>query len=85
MNFKPLKFAPALAAVALAAGCATHPTVSGGSQTTLLAGAVTVSTQSYAPAPAATIDVDTTKIAGQGTGSGTKVSVLWGLLTFHDY
>jgi hypothetical protein len=85
MNFKPLKFSLALALLTLAAGCSTQPTVSGGHKTTLLGGVMTVSTKSYEPVPPATLDVDTTKLAGQGSASGTKVSVLWGLLTFHDY
>ncbi len=59
MNFKPLKFSITLAMLAAAAGCTTHPTVSGGKTTTVLGGVM--------------------------TASGTRISVLWGLLTFHDY
>lgn len=85
MNFKPLRFFFTLALLVLASGCATHPSVSGGSNTSLLAGAITVSTKSYEPVPPATLDVDTTKLLGQGAPSGAKVSLLWGLITIHDY
>lgn len=75
----------ALAALVLAAGCATHTTASGGRETSVLGGAVTVATQSYQPPTAATIDVDTSKIVSKGDPSGKKVSLLWGLITLHDY
>lgn len=71
--------------VALASGCATRNTSSGGRETTLLAGAVTVSTNSFQPISPTTINVDTSKIAGSNGPSGKKVSLLWGLITLHDY
>lgn len=67
------------------AGCATRITASGGKETTLLGGAVTVATQSFQPAPATTVAVDTTKIVGQGNPSGAKTTLLWGLITLQDY
>ena len=67
------------------AGCATRTTASGGKETTLLGGAVTVATQSFQPAPATTVAVDTTKIVGQGNPSGEKTTLLWGLITLQDY
>jgi hypothetical protein len=75
-----------LAATLLAtAGCATRTTASGGKETTLLGGAVTVATQSFQPAPATTAAVDTTKLVGQGNPSGAKTTLLWGLITLQDY
>lgn len=85
MNFKSVKFFLPLALLALASGCATHPSVTGGSKTSLLAGALTVSTKSYAPVSPTTLDVNTSTLVGYGAPSGTKVSLLWGLITVHDY
>lgn len=68
-----------------AAGCATRTTPSGGKETTLLGGAVTVATNSFQPPAAQTFPVDTTKIVGLGNPSGTKTTILWGLITLHDY
>lgn len=79
---------PALAAVVLsllAAGCATRNTASGGKETTVLGGAVTVATNSFEPANPATVNADTSKIVGKTGPSGKKVSLFWGLLTLHDY
>jgi hypothetical protein len=79
---------PFLAAVALAAvlsGCATRSDSTGGKETTLLAGAMTVATDSFQPTNAATVDADTSKIIGRSGPSGTKVTLLWGLITLHDY
>jgi hypothetical protein len=75
----------ALALVLLASGCATRNTSSGGKETTVLGGAVTVATDSFQPATPATLDVDTTKLSGKDGPSGKKVSLFWGLLTFRDY
>lgn len=69
----------------LAAGCATRNTASGGKETSLLAGAVTVSSDSFQPVNPATVNTDTSKIVGKNGPSGKKVSLLWGLLTLHDY
>jgi hypothetical protein len=67
------------------AGCATRTTPSGGKETTLLGGAVTVATNSFQPPAATTATVDTTKLVGQGNPSGAKTTLLWGLITLHDY
>jgi hypothetical protein len=66
-------------------GCATRRTSSGGRETSVLGGAVTVSTASFQPTTPATVDVDTSKIVSTGNPSGNKVSLLWGLITLHDY
>jgi hypothetical protein len=75
----------ALALVLITSGCATRNTSSGGKETTVLGGAVTVATDSFQPATPATLDVDTTKLTGKDGPSGKKVSLFWGLLTFRDY
>jgi hypothetical protein len=81
-----LPTATALALVILASsGCATRNLSSGGKETTLLAGAVTVATDSFQPTNPATLDVDTSKMIGKTGPSGKKVTVLWGLITLHDY
>ncbi len=67
------------------AGCASRTTASGGKETTLLGGAVTVATNSFQPPAATTAAVDTTKLVGTGNPSGTKTTILWGLITLHDY
>ena len=74
------KFSLALilaATLSFFAGCATRTTPSGGKETTVLGGAVTVAPQTFA--------ADTTKIVGLGNPSGTKTTILWGLITLHDY
>ncbi|HVS51754.1 MAG TPA: hypothetical protein VHD62_05310 [Opitutaceae bacterium] len=82
----PLRIAAAAALASLAfSGCATHVTSSGGRETSVLGGAVTVSTASFQPPTPATVDVDTSKIVSNGNPSGGKVSLLWGLITLHDY
>ncbi len=73
------------AALLATAGCATRTTASGGKETTLLGGAVTVATQSFQPASATTAAVDTTKLVGEGNPSGAKTTLLWGLITLQDY
>lgn len=79
-------FLPAVASVTLlASGCATKTTASGGRETNILGGAVTVATNSFQPPTPATLDTDVSKIAGRGDPSGKKVSLFWGLLTFKDY
>lgn len=75
----------ALALVLITSGCATRNTSSGGKETTVLGGAVTVATDSFQPATPATLDVDTTKLTGKDGPSGKKVSLFWGLVTFRDY
>lgn len=69
----------------LASGCATRNTSSGGKETNVLGGAVTVATDSFQPTNPATLDADTSKIVGRKGPSGKKVSILWGLITLHDY
>lgn len=66
-------------------GCATRTNTSGGKETTVLGGAVTVSRDSFQPITPTTVSTDTSKIAGKSGPSGKKVSLFWGLLTFHDY
>lgn len=84
MKFKQLRFFASIALLALASGCAIHPTVSGGDKTILLAGAIDVTTKPYAPVPATSLDVDTTTLLGYGVPSEAKVSLLWGLISIHD-
>ena len=64
---------------------ATKTTATGGRETNLLGGAVTVASDSFQPTTPATIDADTSKIVGRGNPSGSKVTLLWGLITLHDY
>ena len=90
LNFVPhpshgFKVAAIVALLAVASGCATRNTMSGGKETTVLGGAVTVATESFQPTPPATLDADTSKIVGKTGPSGKKVSLFWGLLTLHDY
>lgn len=84
-----MKKIPALAALLVvllfASGCATRNTSSGGKETTVLGGAVTVATDSFQPVNPATLNADTSKITGKTGPSGKKVSILWGLVTLHDY
>lgn len=74
-----------LVATALLCGCATRHTSTGGKETTVLGGAVAVSNDSFQPPNPATLNADTSKIVGKNGPSGKKVSLFWGLLTFHDY
>jgi outer membrane lipoprotein SlyB len=83
MKIKAL--AAALVLVAFTSGCATRNTAGGGKETTLLAGAVTVSTGSFQPTPPTTVDADTSQIVGKNGPSGNKTTLLWGLITLHDY
>jgi hypothetical protein len=69
----------------LAGGCATRTTASGGRQTTVLGGAMTVESNSFQPSTPTTADVDTSKLASTGNPSGRKTTLLWGLITLHDY
>jgi hypothetical protein len=80
-----LLLASTLAVLVFASGCATRKTSSGGKETNVLGGAVTVATDSFQPPGPATLDVDTSKIVGKDGPSGKKVSILWGLITFRDY
>ncbi|MGH7947323.1 MAG: hypothetical protein ACREH8_16595 [Opitutaceae bacterium] len=80
-----LRLAGLLALVFIVSGCATRNTMSGGKETTVLGGALTVATESFQPTPPTTIDMDTSKLVGKKGPSGKKVSLLWGLLTLHDY
>ena len=69
----------------LCSGCATRTTASGGRETSVLGGALTVSTDSYQPPTPATLDVDTSKVISNGNPTGKKTTILWGLITLHDY
>jgi hypothetical protein len=80
-----LQLAALLALVALTSGCATRTNTSGGKETNILGGAVTVSRDSFQPVNPATLDADTSKIVGKSGPSGKKVTLLWGLVTLHDY
>jgi hypothetical protein len=80
-----LQLAASIAILVIASGCATRNTMSGGKETTVLGGAVTVATESFQPTPPATINADTSKIVGRKGPSGKKVSLFWGLVTLHDY
>ncbi len=80
-----LPLAAALSAALFASGCATRNTSSGGKETTVLGGAVSVASESFQPITPATVNTDTSKITGKNGPSGKKVSLFWGLLTFHDY
>lgn len=84
MNSKA-PFVALLIAAALVSGCATRTTSSGGKETNVLGGAVTVSKDSFQPTGPATLDVDTSKIAGKTGPSGKKVTLFWGLITLRDY
>lgn len=81
----PCALPAVLAGALLLSGCATKTTASGGRETNVLGGTVTVSTASFQPPTSATLDVDTSKLAGKGGPSGKKVSLFWGLITLHDY
>ncbi len=74
-----------LVSALLASGCATRNTASGGRQTSLLGGAVTVESNSFEPPASATANADLSKIASRGNPSGKKTTLLWGLITLHDY
>ncbi len=80
-----LLFSAALAALLFASGCATRTTASGGRETNILGGALTVSTNSFEPTNAATLGVDTSKLVSKGDPSGKKTTLFWGLITLHDY
>lgn len=85
MKQKLLLAAAVYSSILITSGCATRTTSSGGRETTLLGGAVTVSTNSFQPPTPATLDVDTSKLASKGNLSGNKTTLLWGLITLHDY
>jgi hypothetical protein len=80
-----LQLAALFALVAFTSGCATRTNTSGGKETNILGGAVTVSRDSFQPVNPATLDADTSKIVGKSGPSGKKVTLLWGLVTLHDY
>lgn len=80
-----LLLSAALATLLFASGCATRTTASGGRETTILGGAVTVATNSFEPTTPATLDADTSKLASKGDPSGKKTTLFWGLITLHDY
>ena len=83
---KSLLVSAVLAGVLFTSGCATRVTASGGRETNILGGAVTLSSNSYQPVtPATAADVDTSKFIGRGDPSGKKISLFWGLINLHDY
>ena len=86
MKIKFALLAAALAFALFSSGCATRVTASGGRETNILGGAVTVSTNSFQPpAPATALEVDTSKLISAGNPTGKKTTLLWGLITLHDY
>lgn len=73
-------------ALTFLSGCSTRNTTGGGKETTVLGGVVTVTTRSFEQPKATTVGtVDTTSLKPEGQPSGTKTSLLWGLMTFRDY
>jgi hypothetical protein len=81
-----LLFAATLILALCASGCVANRTTStGGKETSVFAGALTISENSFQPTNPATIDLDTSKASGKSGPSGSTVSVLWGLFKFHDY
>ena len=80
-----LRLAAVLTLVACASGCATRNTSSGGRETTLLGGAVTGAADSFQPTRPTTVDTDVSKLVGKNGPSGSKVTILWGLITLRDY
>jgi hypothetical protein len=85
MKTKRLLSATALVVLLIASGCATRTTASGGRQTTILGGALTVETNSFEPTTPITVDTDSSKLASTGNPTGKKTTLFWGLITFHDY
>jgi hypothetical protein len=85
MKTKLFLAAGLLLTVLFATGCATRATASGGRETTILGGAMTVSTDSFQPTTPNTVDADTSKIISAGNPTGKKTTLLWGLITLHDY
>lgn len=80
-----LQLASFIVLAAILSGCASRTTSSGGKETTILGGAMTVAKDSFEPTSPATLDADTSKIVGRNGPSGKKVSLFWGLITLHDY
>ena len=80
-----LQVAAIASLLALVSGCASRNTISGGKETIVMAGVVTVATESFQPINPATINADTSKMVGKNGPSGDKVTLFWGLLTFHNY
>jgi hypothetical protein len=78
--------AAALTLALCASGCVSNRTTStGGKETSVFAGAISISENSFQPTNPATIDMDTSKTLGKSGPSGSTVSVFWGLFKFHDY
>ena len=65
-------------------GCSTQKTRSGRNNS-VLGGLFTYDTGSYKPVGPLTADIDGTQFLGRVNPSGTKVTALWGTVTFHDY
>jgi hypothetical protein len=85
MKSKMLVLAATLTVLLFASGCATRATGSGGRQTSILGGALTVETNSFSPTTPNTVDTDTSKVLSAGDPSGRKTTLFWGLITLHDY
>jgi hypothetical protein len=86
MKTKLLLAAGLVATTLFGTSCATRVTASGGRETTVLGGAVTVATDSFQPStPVSAVDADTSKLASAGNPTGKKTTLLWGLITLHDY
>ena len=85
MKTKLLRAAGFCTAALFLTGCASRVTASGGRETSVLGGVFTVATDSFQPTTPNTLDTDTSKVGSAGNPSGKKVTLLWGLITFHDY
>lgn len=85
MKTRLLFIAALFGALVVSSGCATRATASGGRQTTVLGGALTVETNSFEPTTPITVDTDTSKVVSTGNPTGKKTTLLWGLITLHDY
>jgi hypothetical protein len=64
-------------------GCATQKTKTG-RNTNVLGGLARVNTGSYQAASPTTVGVEVGDLVGRNNPSGTKVSLLWGLITLTD-
>jgi hypothetical protein len=67
-----------------ATGCATSR-VAGRERTTVLGGLVEINKNDYMPPPPSTVGVDSTVLGRTDKPSGTKTSLLWGLITYTNY
>jgi hypothetical protein len=82
---RPVLLVLFLAATAFAAsGCATSK-VAGHERTSVLGGLVEITKNDYTPPPATTVPVDNSVLGRTDKPSGTKTSLLWGLITYTNY